>query len=158
MGSNPSKPTWRFTRRQIAEAVASAPSLRAAARRLGCNVSTVSRAVKAGKAAAPDRGPRERPGADAAVTPPVAGNEPGAFEAWAVSRYVLSRVEHELVKLADRALVLAHNPAETPAVRLAATREYRALATALALPKLTLDEDHDDGDTPATIHPFTRRA
>jgi hypothetical protein len=153
------KASWRFTKAEIAAAVASAPSLRAAARQLGCNVSTISRAVKGGKVAAPARGLRERPGTNTAPTPPTSGTEPGAFEGWAVSRYVLSRVEHELIKLADRALVTAHDPAETTTGRLAAAREFRALVVALNLPKLDVDEDGDsDGDTPATIYGFPKRA
>jgi hypothetical protein len=141
--------------REAAAAVAEARTLGEAARRLGVNRSTVSRWVKAGKLTRPGREPR--PDATVPATPPVSGAEAGAFEAWARARYVLSRTEQELVRLADAALVLAHGPAETTAGRLAAMREFRNLVTALNLPKLDLEDEHD-GDTPATIHSFPRPA
>jgi transposase-like protein len=144
----------RLRAADIAAAVASSRSLAEAARTLGVHKSTLVRWRRAGKA--PDgRGPRERPAADVPETPPVSGAVAGAFETWARARYVLSRTEHELVRLADAALVLAHSPTETTAGRLAAMREFRNLVTALNLPKLDT-EDENDGDTPATIHPFPR--
>ncbi len=142
----------------LAAEAAGARTLTDLARRLGVTRQTVYRWRKEGKLP-PLRGQaRERSGADVPVTPPVSGGEPGAFEAWAASRYHLSRVEHELVKLADAALVLAHDGGQPTAARLAAMREYRGLVTALNLPRLDADDegDHHDGNTPATVHPFPR--
>lgn len=149
----------RLRAADVERAIAEAPSLAAAAKRLGVHRSSLVRWRKAGKVSG-GRAPRQRPGARVSATPPVSGTEAGAFEAWARARYVLSRTEQELVRLADAALVLAHSAAETTAGRLAAMREFRALATALNLPKLDADDEDGDGNgnTPATIHPFPRGA
>jgi excisionase family DNA binding protein len=122
------KRTWKLrSLPHAAKVLGECGSLREAARQLGVNVSTLSRAIREGRLPAPARGPRRRANAP----------EPGAqsFRNWAVATYELSPAELELVALAQHALDLAHDPAQKPGVRLAAMAQYRASLRGLNLPE-----------------------
>jgi transposase-like protein len=144
----------------VAEA-AGVGSVNEIARRLGVSRQTIFRWRKAGKL---PTGPTPRPAPsepdEASSTVPAGAHEAGAYVTWAQSHYVLSRAELELVRLADAALVLAHTPTEKAGTRLAAMREFRALAAVLNLPALPpQQETDDDGDhSAATLYTFPRKA
>jgi len=125
-----SKASWRLRgrMREVGEVVRASSSLRAAARQLGVNVSTISRLVQAGKVPKP-AGPRRREAADSVSEDQA---EQG-FSEWVRATYVLTPVEEARLDLAQRALDLART-GETPAVRLAAMREFRSAVTELRLP------------------------
>jgi hypothetical protein len=142
------KHSWklRTMTREANEAIRTSRSLREASAKLGVHVSTLSRGIKGGKLTS--TGPRRPP----AVTGPAPPVDPGSFEAWALATFDFSRGERELVALAQLARDVAGDPAHPMTVRLAASREYRALLAALNLPVEKGDEHHGDVQT------FPRRA
>ncbi len=121
------KVSWHLRNKlgEVQAAVASTRSLRAAARQLGVSPSSVSRLVQSGKVTKP--AVRPRPVAEL----PSSSNE--SFEVWARHTFDLTRAEDQLVSLAQQALDLART-GETPAIQLAAMKEFRALLKDLSLP------------------------
>lgn len=137
---------------EAADVVRRSPSLRAAARTLGVNVSTLSRAVKTGALRRTNSPP-------AAATIPDEDQphvEPTTFRAWALSTFEFTRDELELVEIAQAALDMAHDPAAHGNLRLAAMREYRAARRDLNLPAPEGDK-HGEAETETRISTFPRR-
>lgn len=119
------KRTHKFglLRGEVADVMASAPSLAAAAAALGVDKSTVFRWRKANKIPAPG-------GRRGAVGPPPLP------EGWAASvraAYDLNATETELVSLAEAALVLARDASLKPADRLAAMSRFSQLVRQIDL-------------------------
>ena len=142
------KATWKLSHTHlgdVAEAIASTSSLRQAAKRLGVNVSTVSRLVAAGKVPgrskatrrpAPGPGPTLSASLPARDLPP-SDPSPHTPAAWAASvraAYVLSATEDQLVSLADEALAIAQQLDARPSDRLAAMGRFAGLTKQLCLP------------------------
>jgi hypothetical protein len=142
------KHSWklRTMTREANEVVRTSRSLRAAAKKLGVHVSTLSRGIKSGRLMT--SGPPRHP----AVTGPAPPVDAASFEEWALATFDLTRGERELVVLAQLARDVAGDPAHPMTVRLAASREYRALLAALNLPVEKGDAHHGDVQT------FPRRA
>jgi hypothetical protein len=128
----------RGRERDIAAAVAAAPSLRKAAQRLGCHVSTVSRLVKAKRVPG-------RPGPKRAPTPAAPPADPGSFSEWCHTVFNLNEGERELVGLAQLARDVAHDLTVPAAVRLQAAGRFAALLKQLELPT---EEQHGDIEEP----------
>jgi hypothetical protein len=134
------KRTWKLrTRPDAAAVIAESGSLREAARRLGMNVSTLSRAVKAGRLPAPTRGsgPIRRPAALAPVAPVAPPDEaapPRTFQEWALATFELTEAERALVAMAQAARDLAHDPAQPATTQLSAMAQFRACLKDLRLP------------------------
>jgi hypothetical protein len=120
-----------------------APSLSAAAKALGVNVGTISRAVQRGDLPAPSAGqpPKRRTAGASASTA-------DSFEAWATGEFEFARQELELVHLAQGALDLWRDANASPALRLAASKEYRACLKDLNLPVAEVEERYGVAEGP----------
>ncbi len=142
------QPSRKLVISEANEAIRTSPSLRAAARRLGLNVSTLSRAIKVGTLA----GPR-RPGVVVTGRAPVRAPGPGqTFEGWAEATFDLTVAELALVKLAQQALDLAADRGQPASVQLAAMAQFRASIKDLRLPV----EDEHHGHAEETHGRFPR--
>jgi excisionase family DNA binding protein len=125
------KRTWRFKSlsSDAAAVMSTAPSLRAAAKSLGVNKSTIFRWVKAGKLPAPIRGRvREERKTEASVT------GTASQQSWAAvirERYELDATETSLVRLAEMAERIASDPLQPAAVRLAAMGRFAQITKQL---------------------------
>jgi hypothetical protein len=134
------KRTWvlRSLVGEVGEVMATAPSLAAAAARLGVDRSSVCRWVKAGRIPPPAGRQRRRPPADSVTA------APAGWAAAVRAAYELNASEAELVRLAETALALAHDAAQPAAVRIQAMRAFSALLR-------QLDLEVDDGEV-TTAH------
>jgi hypothetical protein len=142
------KKTWKLRGMGAlaADTVRRAPSLRAAAKELGVNVSTLSRAIKAGTLPAPGARPAANSSVDTSSTKLSSGvtrENPTftdakaageTFAAWARRTYTLTRAEDELITLAQAALDLANDASQSPTIRLQASARYAAVLRDLKLP------------------------
>ena len=131
----------------VAEAIASSPSLRQAAAKIGVHVSTLSRMVRSGRV----QGPSGRTPAETPQAPP---SDVGTFAEWALGTYELTRAERELVGLAQAALDLSRDAEASPAGRLQAMGQFRQTLRDLKLP---IEETETHGATTTPIR-FPRPA
>jgi hypothetical protein len=143
------KRTWvlRSLVGEVGEVMATAPSLAAAAARLGVDRSSVCRWVKAGRIPPPAGRQRRRPPADSVTAATGLTDTPVPPAGWAAAvraAYELNASEAELVRLAETALALAHDAAQPAAVRIQAMRAFSALLR-------QLDLEVDDGEV-TTAH------
>ena len=129
------KRTWKVQAlaADAAAAVATSPSIAAAARRAGVDRSTLYRWAKSNKI--PALTPRRR---RAILAPSLSADRtvPAVPEGWAAAiraSYMLDATETELVSLAEAALLLARDPLLKPAERLAAMGRFQALTRQIAL-------------------------
>jgi hypothetical protein len=145
------KQTWKLNSMdEVAAAIATTPSLRQAAAKLGVNVSTVSRLVKAGRVSGRQaRLPRS-------TTAPPRNDAPHTPTEWAAvvrTTFELSATEDQIVTLAGEALTIAQSVEARPSDRLHAMQRFASLVKQLRLPQ----EYPQDGDVYAPV-PFPRRA
>ena len=146
-----SKQTWKLNSMdEVTAAIATTPSLRQAAAKLGVNVSTISRLVKAGRVS----GRQGRPPRSTAA-PPLsdARHTPTEWAAAVRTTFELSATEDQMVTLACEALTIARSVEARPSDRLHAMQRFASLVKQLGLPQ----EDPQDGNVHAPV-PFPRRA
>jgi excisionase family DNA binding protein len=129
----------------VASVIRDAGSIRAAATRLGVDVSTVHRWIAAGKAPAlRSRRPPRVPRVDAGRSR--AERSPEAWARWVRRKFELDDTELQLLGMTVRAMRLERDPLVPVAVRLAASGRVQRLLEQLNLPK----EMTEDGETSTT--------
>ncbi len=116
----------------VAETVAAASSLTAAARYLGVNRSTLHRWIRAGKVAVPAAArPTKRTGLPRGAAGP--GQTPEGWARAVRRAYTLTGTEQQLLVSATDALTIARDHAARAETRLAAMGRYQALVRQLNL-------------------------
>jgi hypothetical protein len=135
----------------VAGIVAASPTLTAAARRLGVNRSTIHRWIVDGKAPRPGRRRSlQKNGSDAQV---LELQTPAAWAEAVRAAYVLSVTEQTLLRLAERALEMAHDDTQKTETRLAAMARFQTLVRQLDL------EVESDGkaEAPADVRSWPKQ-
>lgn len=132
--------TWKRRRLgDVAGVVATSKSLSDAARKLGVNVSSVSRWIKSGKVPAPTKLRVRQPTSnDEALT------EPAPDVPWATGireNYILSTTERKLVDMAEAAEILSRDLSARPETRLQAMNRFQSLVK-----QLNLEQEGSDGE------------
>jgi hypothetical protein len=151
------KRTWKFRQLGVAEVMAGAESISAAARELNVNRATIHRWLQSGKISPPG-GRRRVSRLEASQVPPGARTPPlpepvsGSWGDVVRATYDFTASECELVKLAEAALVLANNETLRPSDRLNAMARFGRLLQQLNL------EAPGDGEVESTpLRPWPRR-
>jgi len=127
----------------VADVIRTSPSLKAAARQLGVDRSTIHRWIEAGKVPRPaQRRPSPLSKATRVSYLPDAMLTPAAWAEAVRTAYELSPTETMLLSLAEGALSLARDDAAKPETRLAAMGRYQALVK-----QLRLEDSINDGKT-----------
>jgi hypothetical protein len=111
----------------VTEIIRSAPSIRAAAKRLGVNPSSVCRWIAEGKVAGPVSQRPVRP------VPSLRGRSPDAWRRWVRRRYELDGTDQVLLGLAVKAYKIADDPKSPSAIALAAMGRFAQLTKQLNL-------------------------
>ncbi len=143
------KQTWKFRgmAAATAAAVATAPSIAAAARRAGVNRSTLYRWAKAEKIPALTPRRRRRP---VAAHHPSSGTRPAVdlpqspenWRAQVDATFEFDATEAALADLAAMALLMAHDLTQPTSIRLQAATRFSALVR-----QLNLEAEVDHGET-----------
>jgi transposase-like protein len=113
----------------VADVVAKASSLSAAAKKLGVNRSTLHRWMEAGKIAKP----APKRGSTAAPETPPAHQSADEWAAALLESHPLNDTQRQLVALAKAALCLARDTSEAPQVQLSAMGRFQQLVRQLNL-------------------------
>jgi transcriptional regulator with XRE-family HTH domain len=141
---------WQFIGQEAQRLAALGMSDSDIGRKLGVRQSTVSRWRQSGKLTRPaaEKGRRRASAKTVQQTP----------EQWAEAvreDYALDATDEQLVALAQQALALAHNMAETPATRLNAMGRFQAIRKDLSLgpARGTKDQPAPPAEKPAVSAP-----
>lgn len=113
-----------------AKVIATAPSLSAAAKKLGVDRSTIHRWIESGKVARPGAKAKK---ADAAPAPAVPEKEPATWAAWVRESYELDETALMLVNLAEASLLMVGDPKAGRKDRLSAMGRFQQLVKQLNL-------------------------
>lgn len=116
---------------------------------LGLRRETLSRWLRKPPYAAARTQPARRPAGAKPRTSP--------FGTWARRTFDLTPAEREIVRLAEAAHAMAHDPAQSASTRLAAMTQFRSCLKDLNLPAEESSGEAEDEKQKADVRPWPRR-